>query len=68
MDIIFCHEIKKPRVIAHIMGLKNCYNISMYNWSVDEKYLRKFPNKYKLWCLEQTISYGLDGDKLKKKK
>ena len=36
----------------------------MYNWSVDEKYLRKFPEKYKLWRLEQMISYGLDGDKL----
>jgi len=38
----------------------------MYNWSVDEKYLKKFPKKYKLWCLEQTISYGLDGDRLDK--
>ncbi len=38
----------------------------MYNWSVDEKYLRKFPEKYKLWRLEQTIAYGLDGAKLDK--
>ena len=38
----------------------------MHNWSVDEKYLKKFPKKYKLWRLEQTISYGLDGDKLDK--
>ena len=39
----------------------------MYNWSVDEKYLKKFPEKYKLWKLEQTISYGMDGKKLAKK-
>jgi hypothetical protein len=39
----------------------------MYNWSVDEKYLKKYPKKYKLWKLEQMISYGLDDDKLDKK-
>jgi len=38
----------------------------MYNWSVDEKYLKKFPKQYKLWRLEQMVSYGLDGDKLNK--
>lgn len=38
----------------------------MYNWSVNEKYLQKFPKKYKLWRLEQKISYGLDGEKLDK--
>lgn len=40
----------------------------MYNWSVNEKYMKKFPEKYKLWRLEQMISYGLDGEKLDKKK
>jgi hypothetical protein len=39
----------------------------MYNWSVDEKYLKKFPKKYQLWKLEQMLSYGLDGEKLDKK-
>lgn len=39
----------------------------MYNWSVDENYLKKFPKKYKLWKLEQKLSYGLDGEKLDKK-
>lgn len=39
----------------------------MYNWSVDEEYLKKFPRQYKLWRLEQMISYGLDGQKLDKK-
>ncbi|MDO8741672.1 MAG: hypothetical protein Q7J11_00830 [Candidatus Roizmanbacteria bacterium] len=38
----------------------------MYSWSVDEEFMKKFPKKYKLWCLEQMISYGLDGDKLDK--
>lgn len=40
----------------------------MHNWSVDEKYMKKFPEKYMLWRLEQMISYGLDGEKLDKKK
>ncbi len=40
----------------------------MYNWSVDEEYMKKFPKKYRLWKLEQMISYGLDGEKLDKKK
>jgi len=39
----------------------------MYNWSVDEEYMKKFPKKYRLWKLEQMISYGLDGEKLDKK-
>jgi len=39
----------------------------MYNWSVDEKYLKKYSQQYKLWRLEQLISYGLDGQKLDKK-
>lgn len=39
----------------------------MYNWSVDEAYLKKYPRQYQLWKLEQTISYGLDGQKLDKK-
>ena len=37
----------------------------MYNWSVDTKQLKKFPEKYTKWKLEQLINYGLDGEKLK---
>lgn len=40
----------------------------MKNWSVDENYLKKFPEKYQLWKLEQQLSYGLDqGEKINKK-
>ncbi|MBI5356474.1 hypothetical protein HZB78_02575 [Candidatus Collierbacteria bacterium] len=40
----------------------------MKNWSVDEKYLKKFPKKYRLWKLEQQLSYGLgEGEKIDKK-
>lgn len=39
----------------------------MYNWSVDEKYIKKYPKEYKLWKLEQLLSYGLDGEKIDKK-
>lgn len=38
----------------------------MYNWSVDIKKLSKYPEKYKIWKLEQLINFGLDGQKLKK--
>ena len=34
----------------------------MKNWSVNENYLKRFPKKYKLWKLEQQLSYGLDKD------
>lgn len=37
----------------------------MYNWSVDEKALKKAdPQEYKLWKLEQTINYGEPGEKI----
>lgn len=39
----------------------------MRNWSVDEDYLKKFPLKYKLWRLVQTLSYGLDEEKINRK-
>lgn len=34
----------------------------MHNWSIDEKTLIKYPEKYRLWRLEQLINYGLDGE------
>lgn len=36
----------------------------MYNWSVDEKQLKKYPEKHKIWRLEQMINWGLGGEKL----
>lgn len=39
----------------------------MYNWSVDTKFLAKYPQKYKIWQLEQRLSYGLGGRKIEKK-
>ena len=43
------------------------YNIAMYNWSTDTTELKKYPEKYAIWKLEQLINYGLDGEKLDKK-
>lgn len=43
------------------------YNIHMYNWSVDTKRLKKDPEKFIIWKLEQSINYGLGGDKLNSK-
>jgi len=38
----------------------------MYNWSVNTSRLKKNPNKYTIWQLEQLINYGLGGIKLNK--
>lgn len=39
----------------------------MYNWSVDTKILKKFPDKYRVWKLEQMINFGLGEEKINKK-
>ena len=40
----------------------------MKNWTVDVKQPKQYPEKYKLWKIEQSINYGLDkGEKLEKK-
>lgn len=39
----------------------------MYNWSVDEKQLKKYPEKYKIWKLEQMINWGLGGEKISRR-
>lgn len=36
----------------------------MYNWSTDEKKLKKNSKKYVVWKLEQMINYGLNREKL----
>lgn len=36
----------------------------MYNWSVDEAQLKKYPEQYAIWKLEQMINWGLGGEKL----
>jgi hypothetical protein len=38
----------------------------MYNWSVDAAELRKNPKKALIWRLEQTVNFGLNGQKLSK--
>ena len=37
----------------------------MYNWSIDEKELKKDPERYKIWQLEQLANFGLNGGKIK---
>ena len=36
----------------------------MRNWSVDENILKKHPEKYNIWKLEQLINFGLGNEKL----
>ena len=36
----------------------------MYNWSVDESELRKEPDRYIPWKLEQMANFGLRGGRL----
>ena len=38
----------------------------MYNWSTDEKQLKKNPDQYAIWKLEQLINFGLNGEKISK--
>lgn len=40
----------------------------MKNWTVDIKQFKRYPEKYKLWKIEQSINYGLEaGEKLEEK-
>ncbi len=36
----------------------------MYNWSVDIRSLNKSPRSAEIWKLEQSINFGLNGEKL----
>ena len=36
----------------------------MRNWSIDEERLKKDPEAYALWRLEQLINYGLGDEKI----
>lgn len=40
----------------------------MYNWSVDTKKLAKHKEEHTVWKLEQQINFGLNGEKINKKK
>ena len=37
----------------------------MHNWSTDEKKLKKDPEKYAIWRLEQLVNFGIGEEKLK---
>lgn len=39
----------------------------MYNWSIDIAKLKEYPKDALIWQLEQTINFGLNGDKLNKR-
>lgn len=39
----------------------------MYNWNVNIARLKKNPDKYAKFVLEQRINFGLNGQKLSKK-
>lgn len=39
----------------------------MYNWNTDTTQLKKNPEKYTVWKLEQLINYGLNGEKIDRK-
>lgn len=38
----------------------------MYNWSTQEKELKKNKEKYAIWKLEQMVNFGLDEEKIDK--
>lgn len=37
----------------------------MYNWSTDTKTLKRNPEKFAIWKLEQSINFGLNGKKVR---
>lgn len=37
----------------------------MYNWNTVASKVKKNPEKYAIWKLEQSINFGLNGQKLK---
>lgn len=39
----------------------------MYNWNTNTSALKKDPEKYTIWKLEQLINYGLNGEKINEK-
>lgn len=39
----------------------------MHNWSTNTEELKKNPEKYKIWRLEQLINFGLNAEKINKK-
>ena len=36
----------------------------MHNWSTNEETLKRDPEKYTIWKLEQMVNFGLDDEKL----
>lgn len=38
----------------------------MYNWSTDEKIIKKDKRKYAVWKIEQMVNFGLSGKKIDK--
>lgn len=39
----------------------------MHNWSTDVKQLKKDPERYAVWKLEQQVNFGLDKAKISKR-
>lgn len=40
------------------------YYPRMYNWSTNEDALKRDPEKYAIWKLEQAVNFGLNGKKI----
>lgn len=45
--------------------MRTWYNESMYNWSTDEKELKKDSEQYLRWKIEQLVNFGLGGEKIR---
>ena len=43
-----------------------CYTYGMKHWSVDTEKLKKTPEAYAIWELEQMINFGLRQGKIKR--
>lgn len=57
--------LNKSRYISYLITSKDGIYKCMYNWNVDISKLKENPEKHAIWKLEQSINFGLNGEKLK---
>ncbi len=46
------------------MSQSMLYWMYMHNWSTNEGMLKRDPEKYAIWKIEQMVNFGLDGEKI----
>ena len=65
LETAFGHALKEAERTGNRDSAKALRDImkSMKNWSVDTEQLKKNPERYAIWRIEQMANFGLDGEK-----